>query len=85
MTQDKTESGRVFARMMVGGGVGFVLGFLAGLLVNPPFSGMTTTSSDDQGLIYFTWFGLGVVGSVIGAIAGVFDFQKLVAEKSKQK
>jgi hypothetical protein len=83
MTQDKTESGRVFTRMLVGGAVGFVFGFLVGMLVNPPFSGMTATSSDVQGLTYFTWFGLGVLGGVIGTIVGVIDFRKLRTEKSQ--
>jgi len=83
MTEDKTESERVFTRMLIGGAIGFVFGFFAGMLVNPPFSGITETSSDIQGLIYFTWFGLGVAGGVIGAIAGVIDFRKLRAEKYK--
>ncbi len=83
MTQDKTESGTVFTRMLIGGTVGFVLGCLVGMLVNPPFSGMTATSSDVQGLTYFTWFGLGVMGGVIGSIVGMIDFRKLRAEKHK--
>jgi hypothetical protein len=83
MTKEKTESVRVFTRMLVGGAIGFVFGFFAGMLVNPPFSGMTATSSDVQGLIYFTWFGLGVIGGVIGTILGVIDFRKLRAEKNK--
>jgi hypothetical protein len=83
MTQDKTESGTAFTRMLIGGAVGFVLGFLVGMLVDPPFSGMTATSSDVQGLTYFTWFGLGVAGGVMGTIAGVIDFRKLRAEKNK--
>ena len=69
--------------MLVGGAVGFVFGFLVGMLVNPPFSGMTATSSDVQGLTYFTWFGLGVLGGVIGTIVGVIDFRKLRAEKNQ--
>ncbi len=76
MTDDKTESGRVFSRMLIGGGVGFVLGFLVGMLVNPPFPGMTATSSDVRGLSYFTWVGLAIIGSIIGTIAGVIDFRK---------
>jgi len=85
MKQDKTESGRVFTRMLIGGSVGFVLGFFVGLLVNPPFSGMTTTPSDVQGLTYFTWFGLGVIGGVIGTIVGVIDFRKLLSGRHKGK
>ncbi len=69
--------------MLIGGAVGFVLGFLVGMLVSPPFSGMTATSSDVQGLSYFTWFGLGVLGGVIGTVVGVIDFRKLQAEKKK--
>ena len=69
--------------MLIGGAAGFVLGFLVGMLVNPPFSGMTSTSSDVQGLTYFTWFGLGVLGGVIGTIVGVIDFRKLRAEKNQ--
>ena len=83
MKQENTESGKVFTRMLIGGAVGFVLGFLVGMLVNPPFSGMTATSSDVQGLTYFTWFGLGVLGGVIGTIVGVIDFRKLRAEKNQ--
>lgn len=83
MKQDKTESGRVFTRMLIGGAVGFVLGFLVGLLVNPPFSGMTATSSDVQGLTYLTWFGLGVVGGVLGTLGGLVNFQSLRGEKRK--
>ena len=85
MTQDKTESGKVFTRMLIGGAVGFVFGFLVGMLVNPPFSSMTTTASDVQGLTYFSWFGLGVVGGVVGTVVGVMDFRKLRAEGNKER
>jgi H+/Cl- antiporter ClcA len=85
MTQEKAESRRVFTRMLIGGAVGFVLGFLVGMLINPPFSGMTATSSDVQGLTYFAWFGLGVIGGVIGTIVGVIDFRKFRAEKNKRR
>jgi uncharacterized membrane protein YgaE (UPF0421/DUF939 family) len=44
MTQDKTESGKIITRMFIGGAVGFVLGFLVGMFVNPPFTGITATS-----------------------------------------
>jgi hypothetical protein len=83
MTEDKTGSEKVFNRMLIRGAVGFVLGFLAGMLVNPPFPGMTETSSDVQGLTYLTWFGLGVVGGILGTLAGLVDFRKLRAEKHK--
>jgi len=83
MTQDKTESGRVFTRMLIGGAVGFVLGFLVGILVNPPFPDMTATSSDVQGLTYFTWFALGIVGGILGTLAGLVDFRKLLRDKRK--
>jgi len=85
MKQENTESGKVFTRMLIRGAVGFVLGFLVGMLVNPPFSGMTATSSDVQGLTYFTWFGLGVLGGVIGTIVGVIDFRKLRGEKNTER
>jgi len=71
--------------MLIGGAVGFVLGFAVGILMNPPYSGMTTTSSDVQGLAYFSWFGIGIVGGIIGTIVGVIDFRKLWAEKHKRK
>jgi hypothetical protein len=83
MKQQKTESGKVFTRMLIGRAVGFVLGFLVGMLVNPPFSGMTATSSDVQGLTYFTWFGLGLLPGILGAIIGVIDFGKLRGERNK--
>jgi len=44
---------------------------------------MTETSSDVQGLTYFTWFGFGVAGGVLGALAGLVNFRKLRAEKHK--
>ena len=83
MAEDKTESEKVFTRMLIRGAVGFVFGFLAGMLVNPPFSSMTEASSDVQGLTYFTWFGLGVTGGVLGTLTGLVDFRKLRAEKHK--
>jgi hypothetical protein len=83
MAEDKTESGIIFTRMLSRGAVGFILGFLVGMLVNPPFAGMTKTSSDVQGLTYFTWFGLGVAGGVLGTLAGLVDFRKLRVEKHK--
>ena len=46
---------------------------------------MTATSSDVQGLTYFTWFGLGIIGGVIGTIVGVIDLRKLRAGKRKWK
>jgi len=55
------------------------------MLVNPPFSGMIATSSDVQGLTYFTWFALGVIGGVIGTIIGVIDFGTLRGEKNKRR
>ena len=85
MTQDRTNSERTFTKMLIGGAVGFVLGFLIKMLVNPPFSGITKTSSDVQGLIYFTWFGLGVVGGVLGTLAGLVDIQKLRGNNHKAK
>jgi len=69
--------------MLIGGTAGFAFGFFIGMLVNPPFSGMTATSSDVQGLTYFTWFGLGIIGAVIGTILSVIDFRKFRAEKNK--
>jgi len=81
MKQDKAELGKVSRRMLIGGTLGFVLGLLLGLLVNPPFSGMTATSSDVQGLTYFTWFGLGIIGGVIGTIIGVVDIRKFHSTK----
>jgi hypothetical protein len=42
---------------------------------------MTATSSDVQGLTYFTWFGLGVVGGILGTLAGLVDFRKLLRDK----
>jgi len=69
--------------MLIGGAIGFVLGFLAGMLADPPFTGMIETSPDVQGLTYFTWFGLGVAGGAFGTLAGVVDFRKLRAEKHK--
>ena len=83
MAGDKTESEKVFTRMLIWGAVGFVFGFLGGMLVNPPFSGMTETSSDVQGLAYFTWFGFGVAGGVLGTLAGLMDFRNLRADKHK--
>jgi hypothetical protein len=83
MREDIGGSEKVFTRMLIRGAVGFVFGFLVGMLVNPPFSGMTDTSSDVQGLTYFTWFALGVAGGVLGALAGLVDFRKPRAEKDK--
>ena len=71
--------------MLIGGVVGFVFGFLVGMLVNPPFSGMTETSSDVQGLTYLTWFGLGVVGGGIGAIVAGFDFESSEERRIKEE
>ncbi len=71
--------------MLIGGAAGFVFGFFIGMLVNPPFPGMSATSSDVQGLTYFTWFGLGVLGGVIGTIVGVIDFRKLRTEKNQER
>jgi membrane associated rhomboid family serine protease len=85
MTENKSESQKVFTRMLIGGAVGFVVGFLVGLLINPPFSGMTTTSSDVQGLTYFSWFGVGIIGAVVGAVMGVIDFRKLRAGDNKER
>ena len=85
MIEDKTEFEKVSSRMLIRGAAGFVLGFLIGMLVNPPFPGMTATSSDVQGLTYFTWFGLGILGGVIGTIVGVIDFRKLRTEKESRK
>ena len=83
MTDDKTESEKVSGRMVIRGAIGFVFGFLAGMLVNPPFAGMTQTSSDVQGLTYMSWFGLGIAGGVLGTLAGVVDFRKLRADRHK--
>ncbi len=69
--------------MMIRGTFGFVIGFFVGMLVNPPFSGMTQTSSDVQGLVYFSWFGFGVVGGIIGTIVGLIDFRKFRQRKNK--
>ena len=70
MTEDKTASRRILTRMVIGGAIGFVSGFLVGMLVNPPFSGMTSSSADVQGLTYFTWVGFGVMWGVVGSLAG---------------
>jgi drug/metabolite transporter (DMT)-like permease len=83
MTEVKTETQKIFTKMLIGGAVGFVFGFLVGMLINPPFSGMTETSSDVQGLTYFTWFGLGVLGGVLGILAWLVNYRKLRGEKHK--
>jgi hypothetical protein len=75
MAEDKTESEKVFTRMLIRGAVGFVFGFFGGMLLNPPLSGMTETSSDVQGLTCFTWFGFGVAGDVLGPLVGLMDFR----------
>jgi hypothetical protein len=85
MTGYRTESEKIFTRILIRGAVGFVFGFLAGMMINPPFSGMTKTSSDVQGLTYFTWFGFGVAGGVLGTLLGLVDFRNLRGEKHEGK
>ena len=50
---------------------GAVIGWLAGMVISPPFKGITTTSSDVQGLVYFSWLMSSGVGMVLGAFAGL--------------
>jgi hypothetical protein len=83
MTEDKTELERLYARILIGGAAGFVFGFLLGMLINPPFTGMTETSSDVQGLVYFSWFGIGAAGGILGSVAGLVNLRGLRREKRK--
>ena len=52
---------------------GAVIGWLAGMFISPPFKGITTTSSDVQGLVYFSWLMSSGVGMVLGAFAGLIS------------
>ena len=84
MDNENIQSEKVFIRMLVGGSIGFVIGFLAGILVKPPYTGIAATSSDVQGLIYFKWLVFGGIGSVLGIIVGMLDFRKFRAKKNKR-
>ena len=67
-TEDYEESiilRRVAKRLCFGG----VIGWITGMFINPPFKGITTTSSDVQGLVYFSWLMSSGVGMVLGAFA----------------
>lgn len=70
--------------MGVGALVGFAAGFLVGILINPPFPGITNTSSDGQGLVYFSWFFLGMAGLIVGSVLGVLDFRKLISRTPRK-
>ena len=84
MTADKTASRRIVTRMVIGGAIGFVCGCLMGMMVSPPFSGITSTSSDVQGFTYLTWVGFGIMWGIVGLLVGLLlDFRKLKAEKNK--
>jgi hypothetical protein len=68
--------------MVIGALIGFALGFLIGVIINPPFSGIAQTSSDIQGLVYFSWFALGIAGLILGSVIGTFNFWKVFSRKT---
>jgi len=64
---------------------GAVIGWLAGMAITPPFKGITTTSSDVQGLVYFSWLMSSGVGMVIGAIAGLIGRRNSIGAQGTAK
>ena len=55
---------------------GALIGVVIGLMWNPPFKGITTTSNDVQGLTYFSWLMAAGVGMIFGAFAGLLGMQQ---------
>jgi uncharacterized membrane protein YfcA len=49
------------------------------MILNPPFAGIKNTSSDVQGLVYWSWLVASGIGMVLGAFAG------LIGKKSSEE
>ena len=55
---------------------GALLGAIAGMVLQPPFKGITTTSADVQGLTYVSWFMASLGGMIVGFFAGLIGRSK---------
>jgi hypothetical protein len=77
MDKEKKESQRIGNKMFLGAVIGFFIGCTMAIILNPPFQGISQTSSDVQGLVYFSWFAAGMIGSIIGIFIGLINFKNL--------
>ena len=76
MEEDKNEESIVLKRVARRMAYGTIVGWLIGMFIQPPFKGMTGTSSDVQGLIYFSWLMAAGGGMIMGAFAGLIGKQQ---------
>jgi len=64
---------------------GTLFGAIAGMILQPPFKGITTTSSDVQGLTYVSWPVTALIGMIFGLISGLINtknFRKRQEDKT---
>lgn len=77
LTKSGTSAGhddsknRIYKRMLVGGCIGFILGFGIAILLNPPYKGIWETPNDVQGLIMASWVTGGGMGALLSAFVGL--------------
>ena len=76
MTDEQQQTDIVLRRVAKRTVYGALLGTIAGMIFQPPFKGMTTASSDVQGLTYVSWLMTALIGMVFGFIAGLISTKK---------
>ena len=76
MTDEQLEKDIVLKRVAKRTAFGTLVGAIVGLILQPPFKGITTSSSDVQGLTYVSWSITALAGMILGAVAGLIDTKK---------